>query len=122
MTEDTVTVRVAGGEFRYDGEQYVRGDELEVHERAAERHPRTLERVEENEGSQEDENDAEAAGGETGTLPFNPEAHTNDELAERVAEIDDTATLVALRNLEAEQKDRAGAKEAIDARLNELED
>ncbi|WP_137288632.1 hypothetical protein [Natronorubrum halophilum] len=60
--------------------------------------------------------------GETGTLPFNPEEHTNDEIAERVAEIDDEATLIALRNLEEDQKDRDGAKNAIDSRLDELEE
>ncbi|WP_226041572.1 hypothetical protein [Natrinema sp. DC36] len=59
---------------------------------------------------------------ETGTLPFNPEEHTNDEIEERVAEIDDEAALVALRSLEEEQKDRDGAKDAIDSRLDDLEE
>jgi hypothetical protein len=60
--------------------------------------------------------------GESGQLPFNPEAHTNAEIEQRVADIDDPAALRALRNLEAEQKDRTGATEAIDARLDELEE
>jgi len=125
MSQDTVSVRVANGSIRYDRELYEEGDELEVHEGALESHPRTLERVDE--GGQDDsdgvdETHAEAAAGEEGTLPFNPESHTNDELAEQVAEIEDTATLVALRNLETEQKDRTGAKEAIDERLDDLED
>jgi len=60
------------------------------------------------------------AEGESGTLPFNPEGHTNSEIEERVAEIDDEATLVALRDLEEEQRDRKGAKGAIDDRLNEI--
>ncbi|SFS62982.1 hypothetical protein [Halostagnicola kamekurae] len=59
---------------------------------------------------------------ESETLPFNPEEHTNDEIAERVKDVDDAAALEALRNLEEEQKDRDGAKDAIDARMDELED
>lgn len=57
-----------------------------------------------------------------GTLPFSPEEHTNDEIADRVADIDDRATLIALRRLEQEQKDRTGATDAIQSRLGELEE
>lgn len=58
---------------------------------------------------------------ESGTLPFNPADHTNDEIADCVADIDDPATLRALLNLEEEQKDRSGATDAIEERLDELE-
>lgn len=61
------------------------------------------------------------AEGESGTLPFNPEDHTNSEIEDRVAEIDDVETLRALRNLEAEQEDRTGATDAIEDRIDELE-
>lgn len=47
----TITVRVAGPQFRYDYEQYDHGAELEVPERVLERHPRTLERIEDEVGS-----------------------------------------------------------------------
>jgi len=56
-----------------------------------------------------------------GMLPFNPGDHTNDEVAERVADIDDWATLEALKNLEEQQQDRAGATDAIADRLDGLE-
>jgi len=65
--------------------------------------------------------DPDAVDGESGTLPFNPEDHTNDEVAEKVADIDEPAALRALLSLEAEQKDRDGATEAIQDRLDELE-
>ncbi|WP_147435155.1 hypothetical protein [Haloarcula sp. Atlit-120R] len=58
---------------------------------------------------------------ESGTLPFNPADLTNDEVADRAADIDDPATLRALLNLEEEQKDRSGATDAIEERLGELE-
>lgn len=57
-----------------------------------------------------------------GTPPFNPGDHTNDEVAERVADIDDTEVLTALKNLEEQQQDRTGATDAIEERLTELED
>jgi len=83
------------------------------------------ERVEEdgdeetNEASAEDVDELK---GESGTLPFNPESQTNSEIKERVAEIDDVATLWTLLNLEKEQKDREGATDAIEARIDELKE
>ena len=56
-----------------------------------------------------------------GTLPFNPGEHTNDEVADRVTDIDDAEVLTALKNLEEQQQDRAGATAAINDRLDELE-
>lgn len=58
----------------------------------------------------------------TAALPFNPKDHTNDEVAERVQDIDDAETLTALLNLEEDQKNRDGATDAITDRLDELED
>lgn len=60
--------------------------------------------------------------GEGGTLPFNPEEHTNAEIEERIADIDDVETVRALKNLEEEQQDRSGATDAFDDRLTELEE
>jgi len=54
-------------------------------------------------------------------LPFDPSAHTNDEVAERVADIDEVEVLTALMNLEEQQQDRDGATSAISDRLDELE-
>lgn len=54
------------------------------------------------------------------TLPFNPEAHTNDEIEDRVQDVDDESVLRALLNIEQEQKDRAGATDAIQNRLDDL--
>lgn len=116
-------------EFDENGYAYVEDPEvarklLAMH-RHIERGGHGPEDAADSETASEDEDGGEPldeVAGESGTLPFNPENHTNDEVAERVAEIDDEATLVALRNLEAEQKDRDGATEAIDARLDELEE
>ena len=60
--------------------------------------------------------------GPDGTLPFDPGNHTNDEVAERVADVDDPDTLEALKSLEEQQQDRAGATDAITDRLDELEE
>lgn len=60
--------------------------------------------------------------GESGTLPFSPDAFTVGEIEDRIADIDDAATVRALRNLEEEQQDRTTAIDALDARLDELEE
>ncbi|WP_135827304.1 hypothetical protein [Halorussus halobius] len=73
-------------------------------------------------GPEDSDANVDRTDGESETPPFNPESHTLGELDEKLDDVDDEAALVALRNLEEEQKNRAGATEAIDARLNELED
>lgn len=70
----------------------------------------------------EEEPDHDDLDGEEGTLPFSPASNTIDELSEKIAEIDDVETLRALRNVEEEQKNRDGATDALDARINELDD
>jgi len=65
--------------------------------------------------------DPDEIAGESGTLPFNPEEHTNAEIEDRVADVDDEQALIALRNLEEDQRARKGALGAIDDRLDELE-
>ena len=59
---------------------------------------------------------------EAEALPFNPEEHTIDEIEAKLEDVDDASVLEALRSLEEDQKDRDGATEAIDARLDELEE
>lgn len=66
----------------------------------------------------DDEEDPPPEVGES--LPFNPADCTNDEVAENVADVDDEEALRALLNLEQEQKDRDGATEAIQDRLDEV--
>lgn len=51
---DTVSVRVAGRAFSYEGENYEQGDELEVEERFTEFHPNTLEVIESGSAESED--------------------------------------------------------------------
>lgn len=113
MPEPTERVRVVRREFRYDREHYTRGDELEVHEGALEKHPRTLERVEE--VSNDDEYSVE-------DLDPHPSGLVIDDLEDRLEDVDDPALLKTIKTAEEETKDRGGAKEAIDARINELED
>jgi len=114
-----------GGRYRVAGQSFEPGDEAGVSKSLADH---LLDRDDfevVDDGSEalkeDDSPDSDDADGESGTLPFNPENHTNDEIAERASNIDDEAALNALLNLEVEQKDRNGAKDAIDDRLNELE-
>jgi hypothetical protein len=129
MSDDTVRVRVAAGEFRYDREHYERGDELAVSVAALEKHPRSLNRLDEAAGESEDEPAADPdADDEAPDLAFDPDEidpHPSDltinELSERVEGVEDAGKLETIRYLEDESKDRTGAKDAIDDRLDELE-
>lgn len=58
----------------------------------------------------------------TGTPPFAPGEHTVSELRDRVQEVDDADDLRALRTAEAEGEDRTTALDAIDTRIDDLED
>ena len=123
------TVRyTGGGRYRIAGQNFGPGDTREVDEDIAE-HLRGVDEFDvldesgdsDEEGEETDESDVNEVAGESGTLPFNPEAKTNDDIADRVADIDDPETLQALLNLEEEQQDRTGATDAIEDRLDELE-
>ncbi|WP_435552758.1 hypothetical protein [Natrinema sp. CGMCC1.2065] len=123
MSEPTVRVRVAGAQFRFDREQYTRGDELEVPERIVDRHPRTLAIVEED---VDDDGGATGAGDATGELAVDGlDPHPKDldvpELEDRIADVDDVDLLNAIKEAEKQNDDRTTAKNAIDSRLNELE-
>ena len=126
MTGDTIRVRVARSQFRYDGTRYRRGDTLEVQQRTLERHPNTLKRIEVD--VVQDDDTAEDADGESddGVTVDDLDPHPEDlkvgELEERIADVDDVELLETIREAETKTKDRTTAVDAIDARLNELED
>lgn len=69
-----------------------------------------------------DEAEADDVDDESEALPFTPEEKTIDELEADVAGVDDAAVVRALKNLEAEQQDRAGAEDVFEGRLAELEE
>lgn len=79
--------------FRYDHTSYSSGDYLEVHERAVERHPRTLSRQ------------------------FDPRDHTVPEIEDRVDELDDEEIRVALA-VERDHENRKTAVEALEGDLD----
>ena len=118
MPEPTVPVRLVAGEFRYDREHYTAGDELQVHERALEAHPRSLERIDESA-------DAGGSGSEPRADPDEidpkPQDLTVDELEQRIADVDDLRMLRGIRYLEAEADHRTTALEAIDDRIEDLD-
>lgn len=101
-----MTHRVTHKRIKRPDGVYEKGDTFEPTEAELESFSDRLEAV--------DEDD------ESGTLPFNPESNTNDEVAEKVEDIEEESTLRALLNLERQQKDRTGAIEAIEARLDEV--
>jgi hypothetical protein len=123
----TVRYTADGGHYRVGGYGFDPGDVKDVDDDLADylaEHDDfdVVDEDDEVEGSAEtDLAPAPDLDGEAETLPFNPADHTNDEVAEKVATIDDKATLVALRRLEEEQQDRTGATDAITNRLDELE-
>jgi len=123
----TVRYTADGGHFRVGGHGFDPGDERTVDDELAEylADRDDFEVVDDAGGDDVHEEDGppdpDAVDGETGTLPFSPQNYTNDEIAEKVADIDEPAALRALLSLEAEQKDRAGATDAIEDRLDELE-
>jgi len=117
---DTIEVEVLTDFYDAGAGTYRRAEEtFEIESEFVENNPRLVEPV-------DDEADEGAAGGSdlpdgpSGTLPFNPEDHTNAEIEERAADIDDPEAVRALRNVEAEQKNRDGAADALGERLDEL--
>lgn len=120
MSDALVEVRVDRPQYRSGGEQYERGDTLAVSKRELDRHPNSLEKIGEVTDEPEDEDVPEGASGD---LPFLPPDHSVAEIEERIAEIEDTDVLIALRNVEQQEQDdpRTTAIEAFDARIDELE-
>lgn len=109
--------QVTHKQIRRGGEVFQKGDEFVPTEAELDAFSDRLEPVG---GTPDEEEDPPPEETESGTLPFNPQEYTNDGVEEQVAEVDDEDALQALLNLEAEQQDRVGAKEAIEARLNEV--
>ena len=106
MTEDTVSVQVDRAQFRHDGEQYERGDVLEVPKRTFDRHSFSLVRVEDDTNSDDGLSD--------------PGDLTVDEI-EALAEDLDTNDLINLRELEKEGDNRSTALDAINEQIDESE-
>lgn len=129
MSDALVEVRVDRPQYRHDGEQYERDDTLEVPKRVLNRHPNSLERIEEATAAEpgDDAGDADAeielTDEDGGTIPFNPTNFSVDEVEDRIADIEDADTIRSLRTLEqTEDGDpRTTAIEAFDARIDELE-
>jgi hypothetical protein len=86
-------------------------------ERIAAAHPQDVERIADDTPGPDDWTAVA-----TGTPPFAPGEHTVSELRDRVQEVDDADALRALRTAEADGGDRTTALDAIDARIDELED
>ena len=126
MSDALVEVRVDRPQYRSGGEQYERGDTLEVSKRELDRHPNSLERIEA--AATDPTADDAAALADTiqddgGTVPFNPTNFSVDDVEDRIADIENVDTIRALRTLEqTEDGDpRTTAVEAFDARIDELE-
>ncbi|MFC6766009.1 hypothetical protein [Natrinema soli] len=112
---DSITVRVVRNQFWHDGEARTPdSDPFEVEESVAADHPRTLERV-------DDGGDVDGGSDEADGTSADPGEHTIDELEAKLEDVDDPEVLRELVNLERSQKNRDGALDAIEARLDELE-
>lgn len=133
MSENTVRVRVAGSQFRYDREQYTRDDVLEVAEETLAKHPRTLAPVEEDGGDQQvtldDANgsdESDGSDGSDGSDDYEVDPHPSDltvaELRDRVGDVDDVGLLEAIHKAETDGEQRSTAIDAIEDRIDELED
>lgn len=59
---------------------------------------------------------------ESGDLPFDPSSNTVSDIEDRVSEIEDPEALRAVRSLEADDKNRTTAIEAIEERLDQVND
>ena len=120
---DHVTVRVVGEAFGVGGDRYSTDETLEVRADVAERHPNTLEVIDEDaeppEPSGEDDGD-EAGEVTVDDLDPHPEDLTVDEIEERVAELEDVDLLETIKDAEEATGDRSTAVDAIEARLRDV--
>jgi hypothetical protein len=96
MSEDTVTVRVAGRQFRHDGEEYHHGDVLDVPERALQGWPRRLERVEEAESGSSGDAEPDATDGSSdGDGADEADSESDEDEADEEPESEDESEGVA---------------------------
>lgn len=58
---------------------------------------------------------------EAESVSFHPSDNTINELEEHIEDVDDLSELEALRAIEEQNDNRAGAKQIIDERIDELE-
>lgn len=119
-------VKVTGRSFRYRGERYRHGDTFEAEDGVLEKHPRTLSAVDGDEATDQEADAEEAADEDDGTVTVDDlDPHPADlkvgELEERIADVEDVDLLETIRDAEEATEDRTTAKDAIDARLNEIE-
>lgn len=118
---DHVTVRVVGEAFGVGGDRYSTDETLEVRADVAERHPNTLEVIDEDaeppEPSGEDDAEAEVT---VDDLDPHPEELTVSEIEERVAELEDVDLLETIKDAEEATGDRSTAVDAIEARLRDV--
>lgn len=117
---DTVHVRVAGPQFRYDYDWYEHGDELDVPPETLEQYPRRLERVEDEPDADGDE--GSDTGDETPTAldvgAFVDRTPMEDVIADiESGEYDDH--LDGIQSAEADGRGRKGVLDAIQARREE---
>lgn len=120
-----VRVRVAGSQFRHEGEEFHRGDELDVPAWVHDGWSARLDRVDETaeDTATDDGPDASADTDDAPEVDPHPSDLTVAELRDRVAEVENASFLRAIREAEAEAEDpRSTALEAIDDRLADLED
>lgn len=123
MTDNTVHARVAGSQFG----MHQRGEVIEVDESTLSKHPNTLEKVDQavTEAPATDEDDSEDAGEEDGLTVDDLDPHPADlkvsELEERIEDVTDVEMLETILEAEKAAEDRTTAKDAVKARLNELE-
>ena len=136
---DDIRVRVDRPQFRYDKEQYTEGDELDVEPRVLERHPNSLTRIDETGPDTEESDSADepvddssggdeqaGGGGQDGDEKPDADPHPSEltvsELRNRVDDVNDPALLEAILEAEEDGDDRTTAVEAIQARLNAVQE
>lgn len=129
MSDNTVRVEVVRAQFRYDREQYTQGDEIEVTEATLRRHPQSLARIDDGD-EQTDEDGADEADGDGDAVEPVPEEEldphpsdlTVDQLRDRVSGVEKIALLKGIRQAEDDGENRTTAIEAIDDRINAVEE
>lgn len=124
---DEPTHRVVGKGWRYGDTQYEAGDLVAPPESALRVHAPKFEPLGEDvdvpapepDGDESDDPVDEAEADEA-EAPFDPGEYTIGGLEDALADVESAAELEALRDAEAGGDDRAGAVDAIDARLAEV--
>ncbi|WP_455448305.1 hypothetical protein [Natrinema thermotolerans] len=95
------------------------GEELpdDIAEQVADAHPHDVEEID---GEGDAESFEERIDTVRDAVTFDPADHTIDEIADLVEDVDSAEELEGIRELEKHEKDRSGALDVIDERLDEL--